>query len=162
MNRFVTSAAVLLLALPLVAAEQKNWDPPQPKQQDSVLVAAAKAANRLGKKPTFVITNDTLKTMSSAHLTTTQNTHTPAVPKPEPTVDMVAREKAQKERTYAEAQAAPKRKAQQEEQIRLQRENSNHEDSMGFDGDPAAVERRLEEQKSGQPQQAPPPPPEEQ
>lgn len=161
MNRIVTSAAVVLLALPLAGAEQKNWDPPQTKQQDSPLVAAAKAANRLGKKPAFVITNETLKTMTNAHFTTTTSTHTPNVPVPQPTADMAAREKAQKERAYAEAQAAPKRKAQQEQQARTQQQYGDYENAL-YTSDPAAIEHRLEEQKNApnaQQNQTPPPPP---
>jgi len=160
MKRLLTSAAAVLLAVPLLAAEQKTWDPPKTAQQDSPLVAAAKAANRLGKKPAFVITNETLKTMTNAHFTTTQNTHVPSVPKPEPTAEMVAREKAQKARDYAEAQAAPKRKAQQEQRTRAERAYGDHEDAMGLDGDPAEVEGDLERQKNGaaQPQSQPPQP----
>src|SRR5439155_24954874 len=108
-------------------------------------------------------TNETLKTMTNAHFTTTANTHLPNVPKPEPTADMVARQKAQKARDYTEAQAAPKRKAQQEQQARTQRAYGGHEDAMGFDGDPAAVEHLLDEQKKNaaaqQQQQTPAPQP---
>ena len=159
MKRIVTAAAAVLLAVPLLAAEQKTWDTPQNVQKDSPLVAAAKAANRLGKKPAFVITNETLKTMTNAHLTTTDNARKIEVPKPVPTNDMVAHERAQQTRAAAEAQAAKTQKAQQERQAQIQRANTDHEDSMGLDGDPAAVERKLEEQKSAPPQTQPSRPP---
>lgn len=155
MKRFVTAAAAVLLALPLLAAEQKTWDTSQAAPKDSPLVAAAKAANRLGKKPAFVITNETLKTMTNAHFTTTDNARSIEVPKPVPTPDMVAHERAQQARATAETQAAKTQKAQQEQQARIQRANADHEDGMGLDGDPAAVEHKLEEQKSAPPQPAP-------
>jgi len=62
--------AVAALALPLSAADQQKPTgntttttlsaPMSQEQIDSPLVRAAKATGRLGKKPTFVITNETL------------------------------------------------------------------------------------------------------
>src|SRR3954447_26208355 len=73
MNRTLTFAAIFVLAAPLFAADPKPVSNPtqQVPQGDSPLLAAAKRAHRLGKKPTNVITNETLVT-SGGHFTTTQ------------------------------------------------------------------------------------------
>ena len=89
----------LVLALPILADEKKTTTTDttaasttaatssaaaQPQAQpDSPLVAAAKRANRLGKKPTNVITNATLKTSgTTAHVTTTEKQSAIQMPKP--------------------------------------------------------------------------------
>ena len=73
---------IALFALPLFADEPAKKDTPQatavtttaaaqPASADSPLVAASKKSNRKGKTPKNVITNETLKKSTSAHITTT-------------------------------------------------------------------------------------------
>ena len=65
-----TTAAKTADAKPKAAAT--STAAPAPQQPESPLVAAARRANRLGKKPANVITNDNLvKAGSSGHVTTT-------------------------------------------------------------------------------------------
>jgi hypothetical protein len=85
MKATLLNGAVALFATAAFAAEQPPAAPPAAPstvvqttlsvapavtQQDSPLVAAAKRSGRLGKKPTSVITNDTLL-KSGGHFTTT-------------------------------------------------------------------------------------------
>jgi hypothetical protein len=89
MKRFALATAILSIALPLAAAESTPQDAPKPAAQDSPLVAAAKRANRLGKKPAFVITNETLRTMTNAHLTTSAAAvPLPVIPASRPSADV--------------------------------------------------------------------------
>ncbi len=87
MKATLLTSALALCAITAVAADpQPQAPPPEPThpvsqqtlsapatslKQDSPLVAAAKRAGRLGKKPTSVITNDTLL-KTGGHFTTTQ------------------------------------------------------------------------------------------
>lgn len=112
------------LALPLTAAETKQKPAPAPAaaqaQADSPLVAAAKRANRRGRKPAAtVITNATLKQSgANAHVTTT-NAQRPLVlppnlPAPRPTPEMQAdAAKAARDKVLAEV-AAKKQQADAE------------------------------------------------
>ena len=92
-------------------------------QADSPLVAASKRANRLGKKPTNVITNETLKQSGAgAHVTTT--TQQPRfqapeyMPPPRPTPEMeAATRRAAQEKELAK-KAAQQQKAAEAEQMR--------------------------------------------
>lgn len=88
MKATLLTSALAICAITAVAADtQPQAPPPEPthpvsqqtlsapaknQQQDSPLVAAAKRAGRLGKKPTSVITNDTLL-KTGGHFTTTQS-----------------------------------------------------------------------------------------
>src|SRR6267378_1985458 len=69
---------IAVLALPIYAADQPKPTntttttlsaPLSVEQSDSPLVRAAKATGRLGKKPGYVITNDTLLRVGASHLT---------------------------------------------------------------------------------------------
>lgn len=90
MKPTLLTSAIALLALSATAAPQTAQQPapaeqpaanvqqqtisdpaPVQRQGDSPLVAASKRAGRLGKKPTQVITNDTL-VKSGGHVTTTK------------------------------------------------------------------------------------------
>lgn len=142
----------LVLALPLLAEEKKTTTSdttaatttaatstaaaPQ-AQPDSPLVAAAKRANRLGKKPTNVITNATLKTSgATAHVTTTEKQSAIQMPKPlEPprdTPEMAAAKAQQLHRAKAAEQAARDRQTQEEQKKKAQAEAAAREE--GYDG----------------------------
>jgi hypothetical protein len=76
MKPLTAAISIAVLALPLCAADQQQPNTTSttlssvaaPQQQDSPLVRAAKATGRLGKKPTMVITNETLL-RSGGHFT---------------------------------------------------------------------------------------------
>ncbi len=79
--------AVAALALPLSAADQQKpasntttttlSAPMSQEQTDSPLVRAAKATGRLGKKPGFVITNETLLKVGAHFAIASQTTQPP-------------------------------------------------------------------------------------
>ena len=64
MKRLLIAAAVVLFVTPLVG-------------EDSPLVAAAKKTNRDKKMSTIVITDETLKTSTGGHVTTTKIVYAP-------------------------------------------------------------------------------------
>ena len=78
--KVILTGGIALCALTLVAAETQQKPPTETvlaapaavQVQDSPLVRAAKATGRLQKKPTNVITNDTL-VKTGGHLTTTKS-----------------------------------------------------------------------------------------
>ena len=134
MKRALILSTIALAALPLLADEKaKTTETAQPASvapanaaaQDSPLVAAARRMNRLGKKPTNVITNETLtKSSGTAHITSAATPLKPiALPPPtgeaRPTPEMVAAKKAADERKRAETVAAAKKKAEEERQARV-------------------------------------------
>jgi type IV secretory pathway VirB10-like protein len=145
MSRTLTIILVVILALPVLADEkkpEKTADAAKPQAPpDSPLVAAAKRANRLGKKPTKVITNATLKSAgANAHVSTTDK---PALPLPkvlEPPADtpeMAAVKAQQEQRAKAAEQAEKDRKAKDEEQQKARRESAAAEE--GQEGDASEV-----------------------
>lgn len=145
---------ILVLALPVLADEKKAEKAEKPAatpttaatttaaaepqaQPDSPLVAAAKRANRLGKKPANVITNATLKSSgTNAHVTTTDKQAIFQMPKPlEPlrdTPEMAAAKVQQEQRAKAAEQAEKDRKAKEEQQKKVQAEAAAAEE--GYDG----------------------------
>jgi hypothetical protein len=124
MKRALTLAFVV--ALPLAAEEPKSANTTTASstttataapaaQPDSPLVAAAKRANRKGKKSTAIlITNDTLKTSgANAHVTTTTSQNAIQMPKPldppRPTPEM-AHQRAVEAKRKLEAEEAEKQR----------------------------------------------------
>ena len=141
----------LVLALPLLAEDKKatSADAEAEKtttatttaapeaQHDSPLVAAAKRANRLGKKPTNVITNATLKTSGAgAHVTTTETQTAIRMPKPlEPprdTPEMAHAKIQQAQRAKAAEQAEKDRLAKEEQKKKEAAQAAAREE--GYDG----------------------------
>jgi hypothetical protein len=114
-------------------------------QPDSPLVAAAKRANRLGKRPGVVITNDSV-TASKGHVSTSTMIHTANVPEPElgPEAKIAqanAAKAAQDKRVRDEAAAKEKKVA--EEKARRAAEaaaaaeegyDTGHDDADGYMG----------------------------
>ena len=97
---------IAVLALPIYAQDQPKANttptttlsvPISVEQSDSPLVRAAKATGRLGKKPGYVITNDTLLRVGASHMTfaTSQGTPLPTPPPPKPRVNAPQRPQAQ-------------------------------------------------------------------
>ena len=138
MNRAMTSMLTLaLLALPVLAEEAKKTETPA---QDSPLVAAAKRANRLGKKPTNVITNETVKKSgNTGHVTTTTNPQG-NLPAPLPKEDTHAPKVTEAKK--AEAPADAKKKAE-ERQAKLAAAAEVDEEEYPDDVDPAQAEKAL-------------------
>ena len=126
------------LALPLLGEEPKQQTPaPQVAQPDSPLVAAAKRANRKGKKPAYVITNETLKQSGAgAHVTTTAAQRAiqlpPYLPPPTPTPEMAAIQERDRQKRAAAAQAAQVKKAEEEQTRKAEQAAAAAED--GYDG----------------------------
>ena len=146
---------VFVAALPLLADEPKSANtetapakttatattaaaaPAPEAQADSPLVAAAKRANRKNKKPSNLITNETLKTVgANAHVTTTATQSTIAMPKPldppRPTPEM-AHARAQEIKKKALAEEAEKQKKVDDEKERKKREAAAAAEE-GYDG----------------------------
>ncbi len=127
-----------ILALPLMA-------------EDSAMVAAAKRANRLGKKPVskIVITNESVKSAgANAHVTTTQQQKAIVLPPQEqvkPSAEEVAAKKVA-ERQKAEAQAsAAKQQAAEQKTAAVRNAAQNVEEEYPDDLDPAQAEKQLQD-----------------
>lgn len=159
--KHVIFSVILAVTIPLFAAEKKeNAAPPAaPQQPDSPLVAAAKRTGRLGKKPSFVITNETLAQMNGGRISTSntplRDIVMPApLPPPTPTPEMVAAERAAKERAARATMAAQEKKIQDQRMSRAQQRASQYQDESYLDDDPAAAEHALD-QMTRQPSQTP-------
>lgn len=144
------AVAVALMVSPLLAAEAKVMSAEGKPKPDSPMVAAAKSANRLGKKPALVITNDNLgKLGEGAHMTTTtvqrpidvakSSKAAPSGPTTAQTQDSkkVQAEQEKKAREVKKAEAAAKAKLEELSQM--------VEDDLFSDEDPARAEQKLEE-----------------
>ena len=139
MKQILTISLALAIAVPILAQEAKKADPPapetkaastaktdreqpaavtttqvaeatEPEPTDSPLVAAAKRAHRLGRKPENVITNDTLtKVSDNVHVSeATGDAYVPVpIPPPHPTPEMrahAAEDAARQEQADIDAQ----------------------------------------------------------
>ena len=147
MKRALTIVAALMLPVLAVAAEDTGT-PPKPAAsaaQDSPMVAAAKRANRKGRKPANVITNETLaKAGGSAHVTTTAQQRPFASPKayepPAPTAEILfLRERdAAKRRAAAETAAQARAAANAEKKAAAAAEGEDEEGMFQEDETPPA------------------------
>jgi len=148
MNRTLSLAVLFVVAAPLFAAEPKPVaNPTQPTTPtESPLVAAARRANRLGKKPAYVITNDNLVT-KGGHITTTEQQIpfvTPLYPPGGPAATTTPAQKQQQ--AAADARKAEEKKAEEErlkvmKQLQMQYEGETLEEGQ----DPAAIERHQQQ-----------------
>lgn len=147
MTRAMTSMLTLaLLALPVLAEEPKKTETPA---QDSPLVAAAKRSNRLGKKPTNVITNETLKKSgANAHVTTTANQK--KLPLPQPTIQQPKVAETKK------AEPTPEQKKEREMKVAAAVE-ATEEEPFADDVDPAQAEKALQDAQAAAAQDQKPP-----
>jgi len=149
MNRTLTLAMFFVAATPLIAAEPKPVaNPTQPATPvESPLVAAARRANRLGKKPAYVITNDNLVT-TGGHFTTTEQQIpfvTPLYPPGGPAVAPSPTQQ-QQQQAAADAKKAQERKAEEERQKVMKQLQMQYEGETLNEGqDPAAIERNQEQ-----------------
>src|SRR4051794_1160741 len=126
MKRIAISSCLALAALSLYAADPQTTpssahvetllsSPRTAGIGDSPLVQAAKATNRLNKKPGQVITNETLVHVGGHFTTTTAGSQTalPTQPATVPTMDQVALQQQRARAETAAAAAAARRLAQQ-------------------------------------------------
>jgi hypothetical protein len=161
MKRSLMLTLLLTAALPLCADEPK---PAQPEAaapatatattattpEESPLVRAARRANRLGRKPGTVITNESVK-KSKGHITTTTNQRPLDIPKPAMASDEAA---AIRKRNAAREQAkvlviGEEKKKQQELEALERRARAAEMAEEGYfedpDDDPARAERNADE-----------------
>jgi hypothetical protein len=170
MKHALTIAAALALTLGALADEQSGTAAAPASTPstatasapgDSPLVAAAKRANRKGRKPAHVITNDTLnKTGAGAHVTTAARQRPFVMPKayepPIPTPEMAAAQARELQKSRAaEQEAAARKKAAEgqplsEAEAAAMAEEGVYED---LEADPAQAEQAQEEANRKPPQE---------
>jgi hypothetical protein len=152
MKPLVTAIALAVLAFSAFAegAEPQKQNVPSttltpagpPRGEDSALVRAAKSSGRLNKKPSMVITNDTL-VRAGGHITsTTVTTPVPTLPA-QPVVD--EQWKAMAARAAREAAEKAKREeAAKKEQLQRTADYSGESIEQRID-DPAMQERMMQQ-----------------
>jgi hypothetical protein len=154
MKLIAISSCLALAALSLFAQTAKDAPSTHVEKQlsvqrttgigDSALVRAAKASNRLNKKPTQVITNETLVREGGHFTTTTAATQTPLPTNrrpSEPTWDQMAAD-ARKNRADAATAAQQSRKLDQQKKLSAARAAALAEGDTpeGLYNDPPALE----------------------
>jgi hypothetical protein len=170
MKPIVLSSYLALAALSLYAADpQTPKDSPTPPPThvqtlfsaqavgvvDSPLVRAAKATNRLGKKPTQVITNETL-VREGGHFTTTTpaaQAQLPSAKPPGPSLEQMSAE-ARRARVEAAAAAELARKNEEKKKIDASRAAAQAEGDTpeGLYTDPPALETPMTPMKPATPE----------
>jgi len=122
------------------APAQPAAAPAAPAQEDSPLVQAMKRANRRGRKPSMVITNETLKSSKGGHMSSSTSAQPPInVPPPEATPADVEAKKAAAEKELAAklarqaANEAKLKKDAEEKQLRAARAAESGESDV-YDG----------------------------
>jgi hypothetical protein len=163
MKPLIAAISVAVLALPLCAADQQQPSATSttlsavaaPQQQDSPLVRAAKATGRLGKKPTMVITNETLL-RSGGHFTMTNTvpSQLPA-PYPQPNNDQAKLEATQRAKRDADEKA--KRDAVEKKKQDLRQASADYygESIEERVDDPAKQEDQMNKMTATQPKVQP-------
>lgn len=150
MKTLLAVASLLLAATFAAAAETAApaaTQPPSPN--DSPLVRAAKKANRLGRKPGFVITNENMHTLTApARISTTNyagSAPTVSAPPLQPP-EVLAREKAEGAKHQADVAAAL---AKAKDEARRQKMERVAAEAEGADAiyveDPATSEHSMQE-----------------
>lgn len=167
MTRFLTIPLTLFMALPLFADEPKTQPSsekapttktaPAASTTDSPMVQAMKRANRQGKKPARVITNETLRT-SKGHVTTTTAQQPVDVPEPQLSPNELAEQNMvrarEQEAKLKELGAAKEKEAAEKRERRLAASAERAEEGLyeELDDDPAQAEREAEEAREKPPQ----------
>ena len=144
--KHVILSVIIAVTLPVFAADQTAVNSQQPAPQpDSPLVAAAKRANRLGKKPAMVITNDTL-VRDGRGFTTTSGQQEVTTPKgtAAPTPEMTAASAAQKDAQRRAEAAAQQKKAQDMRSAKAAADEAGYENDNYLNEDPARHEHAME------------------
>lgn len=136
MRRPTILAAALLIAAPLFAADAPKTQNPQTQtaaQEDSPLVAAAKAAAKARKGKAIVITNDTLAKSNGVAMTTTESQ--PAITLPAPDAALLAMQQNASPQAKS-AQPGRPSPAEAERQRRLAQRASRAEDAGPYSDTP--------------------------
>jgi hypothetical protein len=146
MKSQTVAITIAVLALPIYAQEQPRPNttattlsaPISQEPTDSPLVRAAKATGRLGKKPGYVITNDTLLRVGATHMfiATSQGATLPAPPPKAPTV--------------APKQTRPDTKAKVDAEARRRNAQQASSDLNGESLEPRNVDPALQEHQMQQ------------
>jgi len=141
MNRVLAFVTATVFALPLFAATNPKpiSTPDTAPATDSPLVAAAKKSGRLGKKPSNVITNDTLA-KTGGHVTTTQEQKPITTP-----IYQAVPMQTQTQTPQAQAPAAvPATAAKDKKKETMKQVAAQYEgDSADMDHDPAQQEQQM-------------------
>src|SRR5437867_7487923 len=155
MKPLTAAISIAVLALPLCGADQQQANTTTttltpiaaPQQQDSPLVRAAKASGRLGKKPTMVITNETLVRSGGHFTSTTLTTQLPAA-YPQPNGEQARLEAAMRAKREAAEQA--RRDVAERKKQDLQRATADYygESIETRVDDPAMQEHQMERMTS--------------
>lgn len=148
--KHVIFPVILAVTVPVFAADQTPAATTQQPatQQDSPLVAAAKRANRLGKKPSLVITNDNLVHMNDGRgFTTTSASQPVTAPKGDikPTPEMQAAAANEKAAQAAAAAALDKKRAQDARNAHAAQREAEYEGEGYLDADPAQHEHSMDQ-----------------
>ena len=163
--KHVIFPVILAITVPVFAADETPVAQPQPvAASDSPLVAAAKRANRLGKKPAILITNDNLVHVNDGRgFTTASNQANVTAPKgtAAPTPEMAAAAAAQKDAQHRADVAATQKKQQDVKNAKAAQREQMYENENFLDEDPARHEGAMEAlskdpqpQPTSQPQQS--------
>ena len=163
MKSFTVAISIAALALPLCAADQPMPNtvktvlaqPLATSGQDSPLVRAAKATGRLGKKPGFVITNDTL-VRTGGHMTTTTISNPLPPPPAKPDTASVLAEAAMRAKAETDARTKHDTAAKKERQLRNAAADFYGESIEERIDDPAMQEHIMNQMTSTQPPTAAP------
>ncbi|MGZ4777714.1 MAG: hypothetical protein ACXVH7_08655 [Thermoanaerobaculia bacterium] len=173
--KHVIVLAIVAVTIPLFAAEKKATPPaPTPtvtitaapaatqQQPDSPLVAAAKRSGRLGKKPTFVITNETLVYMNGGRMSVATGPKDIVVPPaPYQSAPAASQQKAQGGQTYgnpAPAYGSPAVQQPRPDQASTAARAAQAEDYLAEEPAPAApgMMTKSAEQPMSKPSERPP------
>jgi len=146
MKTLIAVASAFLVATISFAADTAQ---PPAAQPDSPLVRAAKRANRLGRKPGFVITNDNMHTLAGpARISTTDHIPNAPVISAAPGVppEVAARNEAKLAKTLSDAAAANARVKEQQQKQRMERAMAEAEGAEAvYVEDPAQSEHTMEQ-----------------
>lgn len=159
MNRTLTLAVVLTAVLPAFAAAEKKpvktakapaakapaATAPVQTTEESPLAAAARRANRLGKKPVNVITNETLVKANTGHVTTTTNQRTLNLPQTAEAGSGFDASNLKAGEAKAKAEAAAQAKKEQEKRERKLQQLQEAAEDPYSELDPAQAEQRMQQ-----------------
>lgn len=158
MKTLIAVVPALLVASISLAAEKTTPPPAQPLAQvatqpaspaDSPLVRAAKRANRLGRKPAFVITNDNMRAVAGpARMTTTD--HVPNAPVVSAGVttppEVLAHQAADAAKAKSAADAAAAKARDEKRRERMERAAAEADGAEAIYGeDPARSEQAMQQ-----------------
>jgi len=159
--KHVIFPVILAVTLPVFGADQVttlNQQTQPAVQQDSPLVAAAKRANRLGKKPSMVITNENLVHMNDGRgFTTTTGQQPVTAPKGASAgaMEVQATAAAAKAREDTARAATQQKRSQDARAEKAGQAQALYDGDNFLDGDPAQHEHAMDVMTQPAPPSAP-------